>query len=165
MPSEGFYENQDPAQADMNLRGRLTTDAQGHIAFRSIEPAAYPIPTSGPVGALLRAQGRHNLRPAHIHFLIHKPGFKTQFSQVYASDDPNLDSDVQFAVTPALVGQVVLHDSAHEAAPDAGVQGPWYSLSHHFVIEPGESRLPRPPITAGSRAGERPALVELPRRH
>ena len=26
--ADGFYENQDPAQADMNLRGRFTTDAQ-----------------------------------------------------------------------------------------------------------------------------------------
>src|SRR5262249_33783594 len=42
--SEGFYENQDPQQADMNLRGTFTTDADGHIAFRSIKPAGYPIP-------------------------------------------------------------------------------------------------------------------------
>src|SRR5207249_1927866 len=26
---EGFYENQDPQQADMNLRGKLTTDTEG----------------------------------------------------------------------------------------------------------------------------------------
>ena len=87
---EGFYENEDPAQADMNLRGKFTTDAQGHVWFRSVKPRGYPIPLNGPVGALLRAQGRHNLRPAHIHFMIHKEGFKTQFSQVYSSDDPNI---------------------------------------------------------------------------
>ena len=97
--SEGFYENQDPAQADMNLRGKFTTDAAGRISFRSVKPIGYPIPVNGPVGELLRAQGRHNLRPAHIHFLIFKPGFKTQFSQVYSSDDPNLETDVQFGVT------------------------------------------------------------------
>lgn len=162
--TEGFYENQDPGQADMNLRGQFTTDAQGHIALRSIKPRGYPLPLSGPLGALLRTQGRHNLRPAHIHFLIHKPGFKTQFSQVYSSDDPNLETDVAFAVTPALIGQYVLHDSAHEPAPDADVQGPWYSMGHHFVIEAGESRLPRPPITGGQRTGKRPVLAELERR-
>ena len=42
--SEGFYENQDPAQADMNLRGKFITDAAGHVSFRSIKPAGYPIP-------------------------------------------------------------------------------------------------------------------------
>ncbi len=162
--TEGFYENQDPSQADMNLRGTFTGDEQGRIRFRSVKPKGYPIPVKGPVGDLLRAQGRHNLRPAHIHFLIHKTGFKTQFAQVYSSDDPNLETDVQFAVTKALIGQYVLHDTAHDAAPDVDVQGPWYSLQHHFVIEPGESRLPRPPITASALTGERPLLEVLQRR-
>ena len=29
------------------------------------------------------------MRPAHLHFLIYKPGFKTHISQVYLPDDPN----------------------------------------------------------------------------
>src|SRR5262249_16314186 len=37
--TEGYYENQDPVQADMNLRGQFTTDSDGHISFRSIKPA------------------------------------------------------------------------------------------------------------------------------
>lgn len=159
--ADGYYENQDPDQADMNLRGRLVTDAQGHFAFRSVKPVGYPIPVSGPVGELLRRQGRHNLRPAHIHFLIRKPGFKTQFAQVYASDDPNLETDVQFAVTRALVGSFVRH--AGEPAPAADVPGEWCSLDHHFVIEPGEDRLPRPPIT-GKAEGGRPPVRVLTRR-
>ncbi len=61
--TEGFYENQDPVQADMNLRGKFTTDKDGHISFRSVKPAGYPIPIDGPVGELLRAAGRHNMRP------------------------------------------------------------------------------------------------------
>jgi catechol 1,2-dioxygenase len=161
--ADGFYENQDPDQADMNLRGRFVTDTSGHIAFRSVKPAGYPIPVSGPVGALLRAQGRHNMRPAHIHFMINQPGCKTQFSQVYSSDDPYLDSDVQFAVTRALVGQYVLHDSATEPAPAADVSGPWYSLAHHFVIDAGNHALPRPPIS-GKASGARPARTVLDRR-
>ena len=160
--TEGFYENQDPAQADMNLRGKFTTDGAGRIFFRSVKPAGYPIPVSGPVGALLRKQGRHNMRPAHIHFMISKAGFKTQFSQVYSSDDPNLESDVQFGVTRALIGQYVLHGD--EPAPDGDVSGAWYSLDHHFVIEPGESKLPTPPISARV-SGERAASVVLERRH
>ena len=64
--TEGYYENQDPAQADMNLRGKFTTDADGHIAFRSIKPSGYPIPVDGPVGDLLRAQRprQHAPRPS-----------------------------------------------------------------------------------------------------
>jgi catechol 1,2-dioxygenase len=135
----------------MNLRGTFTTDAEGRIAFRSVKPAGYPIPVNGPVGDLLRAQGRHNMRPAHIHFLIHKPGFKTQFSQVYSSDDPNLETDVQFAVTKRLVANYVRHEPGDGTPPPApDVQGPWYSLEQHFVVEPGEARLPRPPISGKS---------------
>lgn len=159
--TEGFYENQDPAQAEMNLRGKFTTDANGLVRFRSVKPAGYPIPVNGPVGELLRAQGRHNLRPAHLHFLIHKPGFKTQFSQVYSSDDPNLATDVQFAVTEALIGHYVCHDNGPAPAPD--VAGHWYSLEHTLIVEAGDASLPRPPIT-GKTTGGRPELTILRRR-
>ena len=82
--TEGFYENQDPSPTDMNLRGTLTCDKQGRIRFRSVKPKGYPIAVNGPMGDLLRAQGRHNRRPAHLHFLIHKAGFKSQFAHVYS---------------------------------------------------------------------------------
>jgi hydroxyquinol 1,2-dioxygenase len=157
---EGFYENQDPAQADMNLRGKFLTGKDGHFSFRSVRPAGYPIPIDGPVGELLRAQGRHNMRPAHLHFLIYKPGFKTLISQIYVPDDPNIETDVQFGVTKALIGQYVLHD--HEPAPAPDVKGPWYSLDQTFVMEAGKAKLPRPPIT-GKAHGERPQLPVLER--
>jgi catechol 1,2-dioxygenase len=140
---EGFYEQQDPKQADMNLRGKFMTDKDGHFAFRSVKPAGYPIPIDGPVGDLVRATGRHNYRPAHLHFLIFKEGFKTLISQIYVNDDPRLETDVQFGVTRALVGNYVRHT---EPAPAADVKGEWYSLDQTFVMEPGTARLPKPPI-------------------
>jgi catechol 1,2-dioxygenase len=140
----GLYENQDPEQAEMNLRGRLTTNAEGRFWFRTVKPAGYPIPTDGVVGRLLRAQARHPYRPAHLHVLVHKPGFKTLTSQVYADDDPNLETDPQFGVTRALTGRYLRHDSPHPTEPDAGT--PWFSLDHVFVVERGEARLPKPPI-------------------
>jgi catechol 1,2-dioxygenase len=141
----GLYENQDATQAEMNLRGKFTTEGDGSFGFRSVKPAGYPVPTDGPTGVLLRAQQRHNMRPAHLHFLIHKPGFKTIASQVYSSDDPHLETDSQFGVTKALIGNYVKH--LDEPAPAPDVQGPWYSLEHSFVLEPGESWLPKPPIS------------------
>jgi len=83
------------------------------------------------------------------------------FSQVYSSDDPNLETDVQFGVTQALVGEYVLHSV--ESLSGIRSHGPWYSLAHHFVIEPGEARLPVPPIT-GKATGDRPRLQVLERR-
>jgi hydroxyquinol 1,2-dioxygenase len=155
---EGFYENQDPAQADMNLRGKFFTDQDGHISFRSVKPAGYPIPIDGPTGELLRAQGRHNMRPAHLHVLAGKDGFKTLISQLYVQDDKFIDTDVQFGVTRHLIGNYVRHEN--EKAPAADVRGAWYSLEHNFLMEPGANRLPRPPITGKAR-GERPKIPHL----
>ena len=155
---EGFYENQDPVQADMNLRGKFTTDKDGRISFRSVKPAGYPIPVDGPVGELLRAQRRHNMRPAHLHFLASKDGFKTLVSQVYSPDDPHIGTDVQFGVTRHLIGNYLRHDG--ERAPAADVNGPWYSLDHEFVMEAGRTKLPKPPIT-GKASGERPKIPHL----
>jgi catechol 1,2-dioxygenase len=104
-----------------------------------VKPAGYPVPTDGPTGALLRAQKRHNYRPAHLHFLIYKPGYKTIASQVYDPQDPNLETDSQFAVTQALIG-------------DFRQAGDGYALEFTFVIEPGEARRPRAPISAKAAA-------------
>lgn len=140
---EGFYEQQDPRQAPMNLRGKFITDKDGHFSFRSVKPAGYPIPIDGPVGDLLRAARRHNFRPAHLHFLIFKEGFKTLISQIYVNDDARLESDVQFGVTRALIGNYVRHEGN---PPADDVTGEWYSLDQTFAMEPGKSRLPTPPI-------------------
>ena len=157
---EGFYENQDPVQADMNLRGKFTTDANGHIAFRTVRPAGYPIPIDGPVGELLRIQGRHNMRPAHLHFLAYKNGYKTLISQLYVADDKNIETDAQFGVTRHLIGNYVRHDEPCTGAAD--VTAPWYSLQHGFVMENGTARLPKPPISGKAR-GERPHIPHLER--
>jgi protocatechuate 3,4-dioxygenase beta subunit len=140
----GLYENQDDTQADMNLRGKFTTDDVGRFSFRSVKPAGYPVPTDGPVGDLLRAQNRHPYRPAHIHFLGFKPGRKTLITQVFVDDDEHLESDVVFGVTRALVGDYRRHDQGEP--PVTGVRPPWYTLKYRFVMESGEAILPKPPI-------------------
>src|SRR5215212_1174561 len=140
----GFYEKQDENQADMNLRGKFITDADGRFWFRSVKPAGYPVPTDGPVGDLLRAQGRHPYRPAHLHFLAYKPGFKTLVTQVFVDDDQYLETDVVFGVTRHLIGGYERHEQG--ASPAADVAAPWYTLDYTFVMEPGEAKLPKPPI-------------------
>lgn len=140
----GFYENEDDSQAEMNLRGKFITDDEGIFAFRSIVPAGYPIPTTGVVGQLLEAQGRHPYRPAHVHALIFKEGYKTISAQVYFPGDPHIETDVQFGVTRTLMGNFVRHEETHPTDPT--IVTPWWTLDHDFVIESGEAKLPRPPI-------------------
>jgi protocatechuate 3,4-dioxygenase beta subunit len=139
----GLYENQDEAQADMNLRGKFVTDADGRFSFRSVKPAGYPVPTHGPVGDMLRVQRRHEYRPAHLHFLGFKQGYKTLITQVFVDDDENLQSDVVFGVTRALIGD---YRKGQGTPPAADVEGDWYSLDYTFVMQPGEAKLPAPPI-------------------
>jgi catechol 1,2-dioxygenase len=131
----GLYENQDELQADMNLRGRFETNGNGEFFFRTIRPAGYPVPTNGPCGELLRAQKRHPNRPAHIHFMISKPGYKVLITQVFDSLDKNLESDPVFGVSKQLVGKF-LTDS------NTGI----CQLNHSFVLQAGEMVFPAPPI-------------------
>jgi catechol 1,2-dioxygenase len=140
----GLYENQDLEQADMNLRGKFTTNEDGRFWFTTVKMVGYPIPTGGVVGRLLQAQGRHPFRPAHLHALIVKAGFKVLISQVYDPEDPHIDTDPQFGVTKALLGHYVRHEEADPSNP--GIRPPWYSLDHTYVMEPGEAKLPPPPI-------------------
>lgn len=133
----GLYENQDEAQAEMNLRGKFHTDADGRFGFETIMPAGYPVPTHGPVGRLLELQGRHPFRPAHLHFLAWKSGYKTLITQIFVQDDEHLCSDVVFGVRDGLVGN-------YEPIPGEGDSA--FRLERTFAMTAGDSQLPHPPI-------------------
>lgn len=139
----GLYENQDDSQAEFNLRGKFLTGPDGVVRFRSVKPVGYPIPTTTTVGTLLKAQHRHPYRPAHVHVLAHKQGFKTLINQTYVDETDYLTSDVQFGVTEALIGKLEKRTGPH---PEDGEVGDWYTLEHTLTLEPGDSRLPIPPI-------------------
>lgn len=130
----GLYENQDPEQPDLNLRGLFETDAEGRYRFRTVRPAGYPVPTDGPCGELLRAQERHPWRPAHIHFMVSREGYATLVTQVFDDADETIASDVVFGVTPALAG-------TFERGSDGMLR-----LEYDFVLRPGERRIPAAPI-------------------
>jgi protocatechuate 3,4-dioxygenase beta subunit len=141
----GLYDNQDPEQADMNLRGRFHTHQDGRFWFRSVIPHGYPVPTDGPTGELLRAQRRHPYRPAHLHVLGFKQGYRTMITQIFVDRDEYLESDAVFGVTRDLIGNYRRHD-ANEAPPAPDVRAPWYTLDHNFIMQPGEAKRPTPPI-------------------
>ncbi|HEY6395470.1 MAG TPA: intradiol ring-cleavage dioxygenase [Candidatus Binataceae bacterium] len=98
----GKYDLQDEHQPEMNLRGRFRTDAEGRFKFRSIKPASYPVPTDGPVGTMLQALGSHPYRPAHVHFMISAPRYRTLTTALYMNGDKYLDSDAVFGSRESL---------------------------------------------------------------
>jgi hydroxyquinol 1,2-dioxygenase len=107
----GLYEQQDPQQPDMNLRGKFRTDSEGRYCFVGIKPVLYSIPDDGPVGQLLRALGRHPFRPAHIHLLISADGVVPVTTHLFVKGDQYLDSDAVFGTKDSLVVDFIQHDS------------------------------------------------------
>jgi hydroxyquinol 1,2-dioxygenase len=110
---EGFYDVQRPELHAPQARARLQTDSEGRFHFKTIVAEAYPIPTDGPVGELLRATGRHPWRPAHLHFMIKAPGFETLITHVFRNDDQYLESDAVFGVRESLIADWVKQPNGH----------------------------------------------------
>jgi hydroxyquinol 1,2-dioxygenase len=106
----GNYDLQKNDPSEMDLRGHFHTDAGGHYYLRTILPCGYMSPMDGPVGDLIRAQGRHGRRPAHIHFLVGAPGYREVVTALYLAGDDCIDSDTVFGVTESLVTEPKSND-------------------------------------------------------
>lgn len=133
--AEGFYDVQRAGLDRPQGRAVFRTDANGRLWFRGVMPVAYPIPTDGPVGTMLKATKRHPWRPAHVHFMIQAPGYETLITHVFRGDDPYLDSDAVFGVRNSLIGNFASHPDG--VAPDGSAQaGRFHTLDFEFVLEP-----------------------------
>jgi hydroxyquinol 1,2-dioxygenase len=133
--ADGFYDVQDPTWEieEAKLRGVFESDEQGKFSFRSIMPTSYPIPMDGPVGDIMRATARHPMRPAHIHFMIRKPGFDHLVTHVFVEGTEYIDSDAVFGVRSSCIGRFVRHEPG--GAPDGSkVAVPFYTLDYTFVL-------------------------------
>jgi hydroxyquinol 1,2-dioxygenase len=121
-----------------NGRGLFTADDEGRFWFSSIVPSHYPIPTDGPVGALLRATQRHPYRPAHVHFIVTAPGYVPVTTHVFVEGSEYLDSDAVFAVKQSLVRDFATVDDA-EAAARHGLGNPFRRARFDVVLQPASS--------------------------
>ena len=101
--SNGFYDVQDTSQTPHNMRGVFTTGQDGRYEIHAVRPIKYTIPGDGPAGEWLFASGRHNWRPAHTHFVVSAPGFKTVTTHLFDKESDYLDSDAVFGVRDSLV--------------------------------------------------------------
>ncbi len=73
--SSGHYDTQYQDRAAPDGRAVITSNEKGKFWFKAIKPVSYPIPHDGPVGKLLALLGRHPYRPAHMHFMLNRPGY------------------------------------------------------------------------------------------
>lgn len=131
---EGFYDVQQPeTQSAGNGRGLFTTAADGDFWFRTVVPAPYPIPTDGPVGEMLLKADRHPYRPAHVHFLVSAPGYRTLTTHIFVEGSDYVDSDAVFAVKPSLVKSFDETDDA-ALAEKHGLDNPFRLADFDIVL-------------------------------
>jgi len=80
----GRYDNDDPQnppKPDVFVnRVRLISDENGYYEYETIHPGPYQI-------------GANAWRPAHIHYLIGAPGYKTLVTQLFFAGDPHNAKD------------------------------------------------------------------------
>jgi protocatechuate 3,4-dioxygenase beta subunit len=99
-------------------------------------PVSYPIPTDGPVGELLAATDRSNMRPAHLHMIVSADGYRTVITELYSADDEYLDRDAVFGVKDSLVVHYVLISDAGKVASSPR-RRPYWELRRDLVLTPG----------------------------
>ena len=132
--SSGLYDSQDESLAELHMRGKFRTDAEGRYRIRTVVPVNYPIPSAGPVGRMLRATGRHPWRPAHIHFVVSAEGYEPVTTHIFKRGDEYLGSDAVFAVKDSLICDFVRHDRADDDAAQFGMEPPYYTVEFDFRL-------------------------------
>jgi maleylacetate reductase len=129
---DGFYDVQYP-DGRTGGRGWLRSAPDGNYRFWSVRPAPYPIPDDGPVGDLLTAAGRGPMRPAHLHFKVEAPGYRTLITHIFVAGDPYLDRDAVFGVKESLITDFAEHPVG--PGPDGRpLDGPWTSVEFDIVL-------------------------------
>ncbi len=103
--SKGFYSHFDPTgeQTAFNNRRRIKLGADGRYSFHSKMPNGYSVPPQGATDQLMQALGRHGNRPAHVHFFVEAPGYRTLTTQINFGDDPFAADDFAFGTREGLL--------------------------------------------------------------
>jgi catechol 1,2-dioxygenase len=131
---EGFYDVQEPdVQPRNNLRGRFTADGEGRFSFRSAYPRHCPIPHDGTVGKMLTALDRQPNRPAHVHFIIRAPGFRSLTTHLFTPDCPWLRDDAVFGVKESLIAGFRKSSDAARAE-ELKLPVPFWEVAWDFVL-------------------------------
>ncbi|EGE05899.1 hydroxyquinol 1,2-dioxygenase [Trichophyton equinum CBS 127.97] len=130
--STGLYDVQYSQRDAPEGRGVLHSDASGRFWFSAIQPVPYPVPDDGPVGKLLTTLGRHQWRPAHMHFILAADGYERLVTTLYPRNDPYEKSDAVFGVKSSLVVDYGVIDEA--MAAEYGVAAGTPLLRHEFVL-------------------------------
>ena len=101
--AKGAYSVFDKSQPAFNFRGKIKTGKDGRYAFDTVMPSGYSCPPGGATDQLLSQIGRHGSRPAHVHFFVRAPGYRSLTTQINIADDPLVHDDFAFATREGLI--------------------------------------------------------------
>jgi hydroxyquinol 1,2-dioxygenase len=142
--AQGLYDLQANDPGTMDARANFSADENGNYHFRTVRPLGYSVPMDGPVGKFVHTQGRHGMRPSHIHFLIGGAGFRELVTALYFGDDENIASDTVFGVSNSLVVSIDPKDSA---CPIPGLPSVRYDFQLSRASADGEGRVGADPAS------------------
>ncbi|KAI6043986.1 aromatic compound dioxygenase [Pisolithus marmoratus] len=129
-----LYDTQYSNRSHPDCRGRLRSADDGSFAFRAIVPVAYPIPGDGPVGELLLAMNRHNMRPNHLHMVLEAPGYHKLVTAFYPEGCKFIQSDSVFGVKKSLVVKLEHVDDEGEARKRGFPAGASFKLMRLNIV-------------------------------
>ncbi|MGE3145221.1 MAG: dioxygenase [Pseudorhodoplanes sp.] len=128
---EGLYEAQ--IGKDQYMRGVYHARADGSYNVRTVAPIGYTIPMDGPVGELMGRTKISHMRPAHIHFAVSAPGYKTVITHLFQRGGDYIETDVVFGVKEPLIVDFVKKD-AGKASSGETLATPFYEIKYDFVL-------------------------------
>jgi hydroxyquinol 1,2-dioxygenase len=132
---DGLYDVQ-YADDRTAARGHLFSDKDGAYWLWAITPTPYPIPHDGPVGKMLEATGRSPMRPAHLHFMVEAPRYRTLVTHIFVRGDGLLTSDAVFGVKESLVRDFNRQPPGTPTPDGRVVDGAWSRTAFDIVLAP-----------------------------
>jgi hydroxyquinol 1,2-dioxygenase len=130
--ADGLYEAQLGTEEPL-LRAIFTTGADGKYIIKTIAPPGYSIPMDGTVGELIRETDISHFRPAHIHFLVSAPGYRTLVTHLFKKDARYIESDVVFGVKDNLIAE--FKEMPAGKTPTGEISSkPFFVVNYDFVL-------------------------------
>lgn len=129
---DGLYEAQIEG-AEGYMRGIYHSNPDGSYLVRTVAPIGYTIPMDGPIGELMRKTKISHMRPAHVHFHIAAPGYKSLTTHLFQKGCDFIDTDVVFGVKEALIVDFIEHPAGKAPNGDI-VDRPFYEVKYDFKL-------------------------------
>jgi len=130
---EGLYESQKGTNEPW-MRGIFHAQPDGSYVLRTVAPIAYTIPMDGTVGELVAKTNVSHMRPAHIHFAVSAPGYRTVTTHLFQKGDEYIETDVVYGVKEPLITEFKKMP-AGKAPNGEMLNEPFYVVHYDFVLQ------------------------------